>query len=137
MTLGGITVEYVDVKAFTWTRIQHAPRNAAVPGRLVDVGLYQLRPIRLGVVTVEVLVVHECVEHRRKDFPRLHPTELVAHVEHVIPAPPARAGVGRERAIAGERLDLQEDVALFSAAGRRHGYWCRGRRDSNTRPGAR
>src|SRR5262245_28657998 len=106
-----VAVQDVDVEALARPGVEHAAGDSSVPGRLVHVRVDDLRLVRARKVRVQVLPINQRVQRRAQDFVARNTAIVMTWIEHAVAAIAPRAHDRRERAVAGQRFDLEKDVA--------------------------
>ena len=111
-----VAIANVNVQLFARSGPDDGARNPMVPRRLGAVGRHQRVGLRRQVVRVEVLAIDQCVDARFEYFLGGNAPEFMPLVALAIAPVAARAQQRRQRAVAGQRLDLEKDVAPVAAA---------------------
>jgi len=81
-----VGVEDMDEEPLPRLCVDQCARNATVKGRLIDVGVDQLREIRNRIGSVQVLSEDDRIESAERDFCVGDCPVFVSVVEHTVPA---------------------------------------------------
>src|SRR5215475_7626434 len=111
VTIVRITVQNMNIESLARPGVEHATWNSPVPGRLVHIRVDEHSLVRDRKVRVHVFPVNERVQGRAQDFIARNTAVIMARIKHTVAAVALRAYDRRERAVAGQRFDLEKDIA--------------------------